>query len=187
LSNNSITNVGSVTVTASSLSNSNYKLPSSKTTTISIGARTVTLTWGTRSWTYDKTAHGTTCTAGNLCSGDTCTVTLSNNSVTNVSYGNVTVTASGLSNSNYTLPSSKTTTISVTAKGVTVSWGTLSWTYDKSAHSTTCSISSGVISGDTCNVTLTGNSVGANVGTATVSASLSNSNYTISSGGTSKH
>ena len=179
LTGNSITNVGSTTVTASSLSNSNYKLPSANTKSISVGTRTVTLTWGTVTWTYDKSAHSTTCTAGNLCSGDTCTVTLTGNSITNK--GTTTVTASSLSNSNYALPSSKTATLTINARTVTLSWGTLTWTYDKKTHSTTCTAGN-VCSGDSCTVNLSGNSVGANAGTATVTASsLSNSNYALPS------
>lgn len=179
LTGNSITNKGTATVTASSLSNSNYALPSSKTNTLTVNARTVTLTWGTITWTYDRAAHSTTCTAGNLCSGDSCTVTLTGNSITNK--GTTTVTASSLSNSNYALPSAKTKTLTINARTVTLSWGTVTWTYDGSAHSTTCTAGN-VCSGDTCTVTLTGNSVGANKGTATVTASsLSNSNYALPS------
>ena len=171
-------NVGTATVTASSLSNSNYKLPSSKTKSISITQKEVTLTWGTSSWAYDGSTHSTTCTAGNLVSGDTCTVTLSGNSV-GKNVGSATVTATELSNGNYKLPSSKTKSISITARVATLTWGTLSWTYDGSAHSTTCSVSN-LVSGDTCTVTLSGNSVGKNVGSATVTATaLSNSNYTL--------
>ena len=51
---------------------------------------------------YDGTAHSTTCRVGNLVGSDTCTVTLSNNSITDV--GTTTVTATALSNSNYRLP-----------------------------------------------------------------------------------
>jgi hypothetical protein len=154
-------------------------LPSSKTATLTINARTVTLSWGTTSWTYDKSTHSTTCTAGNLCSGDSCTVTLTGNSV-GANVGTATVTASSLSNSNYTLPSSKTATLSVVQKAVTLSWGTLTWTYDGSAHSTTCTAGS-LCSGDSCTVTLTGNSI-TNKGTTTVTATgLSNSNYKLPS------
>lgn len=102
LSGNSITNVGTTTVTATELSNSNYALPSNNTTTLTVTPRTVSLRWGTTSWLYDGTAHSTTCTAGNLVGSDTCTVTLSNNSITDV--GTTTVTATALSNSNYRLP-----------------------------------------------------------------------------------
>ena len=77
----------------------------------SIAQREVTLTWGTTSWLYDGTAHSTTCKAGNLISGDSCVVNLSNNSITEI--GSVLVTATSLSNSNYKLPSSKTTILTI--------------------------------------------------------------------------
>ena len=181
LSNNTRTNVGSQTVTATGLSNGNYKLPSGTTTTLTISQREVTLTWGTTSWVYDKSTHSTTCTAGNVISGDTCTVTLSGNSV-GAAVGSATVTATDVTNANYKLPSSGlSTTLYVTAKEVTLNWGTTSWPYDGSSHSTTCTAGN-VISGDTCTVTLSGNSVGPNVGSATVTATaLSNSNYKLPS------
>ena len=180
LSNNSVgKNVGSQTVTASSLSNSNYKLPSSKTKTISITAREVTLTWGTTSWVYDGSAHSTTCTAGNLVSGDTCTVNLSNNSV-GKNVGSQTVTASSLNNSNYKLPTSGLTkSISITQKEVTLTWGTTSWVYDGSAHSTTCTLG-GIVTGDTCTLALGNNSI-TYVGSTTVTTTLNNSNYKLPS------
>lgn len=77
----------------------------------SIAQREVTLTWGTTSWLYDGTAHSTTCTAGNLISGDSCNVNLSNNSITDV--GTTAVTATALSNSNYKLPPSKTVVLTI--------------------------------------------------------------------------
>ena len=179
LSGNSVgPNVGTATVTAS-LSNSNYKISSGGSSkTLTINAKAASFTWGTITWTYDGSAHSTTCAVSNLETGDTCTVTLTGNSV-GPAVGSATVTASSLSNSNYKLPSAKTKSISVTARVVTLSWGTLSWPYDGSTHSTTCTVSN-LVSGTTCTVTLTGNSVGANVGTATVTASsLSNTNYTL--------
>ena len=145
---------------------------------VTIGQKEVTLSWGTLSWTYDKKEHSTTCTAGSLISGDTCYVTLTGNSITNV--GTATVTASELGNSNYKLPSANTNTLTVSARTVTLTWGTTSWTYDKTAHSTTCTLGN-VVSGDTCTVTLTGNSI-TDVGSTTVTASsLSNSNYALPS------
>ena len=144
-----------------------------------IGQKEVTLSWGTTSWAYDKATHSTTCTAGSLVSGDTCTVTLTGNSV-GPNVGSATVTASSLSNNNYKLPSSNTTPISITAKTATLSWGTTSWVYNGSAHSTTCTVSN-LLSGDTCTVTLSGNTI-TNVGSTTVTATeLSNSNYALPS------
>lgn len=63
---------------------------------------TADLVWGTTSWLYDGTAHSTTCTVSNLIGNDSCTVTLSDNSITDV--GTIIVTATALSNSNYRLP-----------------------------------------------------------------------------------
>ena len=73
---------------------------------------TAVLSWGTLSWTYDGNAHSTTCVVSNLVSGDTCDVILSGNSITGM--GTTTVTATGLSNSNYSLPSDVTRTLTVT-------------------------------------------------------------------------
>ena len=194
LTNNSIKDVGSKTVTASSLSNGNYKLPAANTTaltvtkaagsataptaetltyngadqvlinagssgtgtiqyklgtsgtygtalpkakgagsydvyykvvgdsghsdvpeakiTVTIAKKEVGLTWGTKTWTYDGGEHSTTCTATGVVTGDTCTVTLANNSITDV--GSKTVTASSLSNPNYKLPTANTATLTVT-------------------------------------------------------------------------
>lgn len=69
-----------------------------------IKPKTASLAWGSTSWRYDGNPHSTTCTVTNLVPGDTCTVILSGNSITNI--GSTTVTATGLSNSNYKLPES---------------------------------------------------------------------------------
>ncbi len=176
------TNVGSFTATASTLSNSNYKLPSANTKSCSINAKEVSLSWGTASWTYDKSAHTPTCTAGSLCSGDTCTVTVTG-SGTNV--GSFTATASTLSNSNYKLPSANTKSCSITAKEVSLTWGsTTSWDYDGSSHVPTCTAGS-LCTGDSCSVTVTGAQTNAGSHTATAS-SLSNSNYKLPTSGLTK-
>ena len=74
------------------------------TQTFNINPMVVVLNWGPTSWRYDGNPHSTTCTVTNLVSDDTCTVILSGNSITNI--GSTTVTATGLSNSNYKLPES---------------------------------------------------------------------------------
>jgi len=70
------------------------------------------LSWGELNWMYDGNSHQTTCTVSNLVSGDACTVTLYNNQITEV--GEITVTAISLSNSNYSLPSDVTRTLTIT-------------------------------------------------------------------------
>ena len=93
-------NAGIATVTATGKGNYTGTL----STTWNILQREATLAWGTTSWRYDGNPHSTTCTVTNLVSDDTCTVILSGNSITNI--GSTTVTATGLSNSNYKLPES---------------------------------------------------------------------------------
>lgn len=143
-------------------------------------------------WTYDKSAH-------NLLSGgaykhsssDTTAVagSFAYAQATNAgSYTSLTWTFTPTDTTNYkTVTGSITGTVTVSPRGVTTQWGVLTWPYDGLTHSTTCGlVTGGVISGDTCTISLSGNSVGPNVGTATVTATLSNSNYTISSGGSSQ-
>ena len=85
----------------------------------SIAQLEATLRWGTREWLYDGNSHSTTCGVSNLIkiqtpSGlkfDACMVTLSGNSITEI--GSTLVTATALSNSNYKLPSSKSTTLTI--------------------------------------------------------------------------
>ena len=85
----------------------------------SIAQLEATLRWGTKEWLYDGNSHSTTCGVSNIIkiqtpSGfiyDSCTVTLSGNSITEI--GSTLVTATALSNSNYKLPSSKSTTLTI--------------------------------------------------------------------------
>lgn len=79
------------------------------TQTFNINPMVVVLNWGTTSWRYDGNSHSTTCTVSNLVSGDTCTVTLSGNSITDI--GSTTVTATGLDNPNYTLSGADNTSV----------------------------------------------------------------------------
>ena len=117
--------------TASSLSNDNYKLPDSGTTqTFTIGQREVTLSWPTNTtYPYNGKAQKPDATAGNLVSGDTCTVTVTGEQK-DVGSG-YTATATGLSNNNYKLPSTDTTChfsispaeLTVTANDHTITYG----------------------------------------------------------------
>ena len=76
--------------------------------------REAVLSWGTLSWVYDGLEHHTTCTVSNLVSGDTCTVTLYNNSITEIGTTIVTARASeALNNSNYILANDESRTLTV--------------------------------------------------------------------------
>ena len=119
-------NAGNYSATYS-IVNSNYCWVDMTTAPVtvnwSIAQLEATLRWGTTSWIYDGNSHSTICTVSNIIkiqssSGitvyDSCTVTLSGNSITDV--GTTTVTATALSNSNYRLPSlhsAKSTTLTI--------------------------------------------------------------------------
>ena len=108
-------NAGNYSVTYR-IVNSNYCWADMTTAPItvnwSIAQLEAALSWGSnREWLYDGTTHSTTCTVSNLISGDECTVTLSNNSITEI--GSVAVTATALNNSNYKVPSSKTVVLTI--------------------------------------------------------------------------
>ena len=108
-------NAGNYSVTYKIKDTTNYCWADMTTSLVtvnwSIAQREVTLTWGTREWLYDGTAHSTTCKAGNLVGSDSCVVNLRNNSITDI--GSTTVTAHSLRNTNYKLPSSNTTTLTI--------------------------------------------------------------------------
>lgn len=77
---------------------------------VTIGQKEVGLSWSNTSFTYDGGSHVPTATATGLVGGTSCTVTVTG-AQTNA--GSCTATASGLSNSNYKLPSAKTTSFTI--------------------------------------------------------------------------
>ena len=84
---------------------SNYSVSIPKSTTANITPKEVGLTWSTpTSFTYNGSAQGVTATATGLITGDECTVTVSDGSKTNASTTPYTATATGLTNTNYKLP-----------------------------------------------------------------------------------
>ena len=150
--NFSAKNVGSYTIkiigfvspytSGSTGSASNYKWASNsdteaeRTLTFTVTQKEVTLSWSNTSFIFDANSHVPTCTAGSLCSGDTCTVTVTGGQT---NCGTYTATASSLSNGNYKLPSSKTTSFTINPYTYSIGYsyaggaenGTMptSWTY----------------------------------------------------------
>ena len=108
---------------------------------ITVSAKTASLSWGTLTWTYDGQEHSTSCTVSNKYGSDTCIVTLTGNAITD--YGTATVTASSLSNSNYTLPSSKTATLTINKRPVTITANDETRGYGESNPTFTATITSG--------------------------------------------
>lgn len=172
-------NAGTYTLYYYAAESDSYNQSSTGSISVTIAQKEVGLSWGASTWTYDGYTHSTTCSATGLVGSDTCTVNLSNNSV-GKNVGSQIVTASSLNNSNYKLPTSGLTkSISIIQKEVTLKWGTTSWVYDGSAHSTTCTLG-GIVTGDTCTLALGNNSI-TYVGSTTVTTTLNNSNYKLPS------
>ena len=84
---------------------------------VTITQKEVGLSWSNTSFVYDGSVQVPTATATGLNSGDTCTVTVTGGQK---NAGNYTATASGLSNSNYKLPSGKTCNYSINKANLTV-------------------------------------------------------------------
>lgn len=171
------TNAGTgYTATATGLSNNNYKFAddATLTTSFTINKLTATLSWSNLVSEYDGKTHLPTATVSNLCGTDTCTVTVTGEQ-TNA--GTHTATATGLSNGNYALPTNATQKFVISPKSITLTWSDATLTYNGTAQAPTASIASGLVNGDTCDVTITGQQtiVGSNY---TATATLVNTNYT---------
>ena len=162
------------TATATKLSNSNYALPEAVAQAFAIAPKTVGLTWSNTSLTYNGQPQQPTVRVTGLASGDTCTVTVIG---AQTKAGSYTASASALSNANYALPTTATKEFTIAQKVVGLSWGTTSFTYDGRSHVPTAT-ATGLVSGDTCNVTVTGAATNAGTYTATASK-LSNANYAL--------
>ncbi|MBO4534534.1 MAG: hypothetical protein J5755_01200, partial [Clostridia bacterium] len=188
-----------VSLDSSKSGNENYVMTQASQSW-SIGQREVTLTWvlrnggGVFSVVYNGKNRFMDATAGNLVSGDTCTVTVDHDTATantqasckNV--GDYTAQAVSLSNANYKLPATTTKDWHITQLDVTVSWAlsgseTNSVEYDAVAHTVAATVTN-VCEGDTVTVTAyTGTTSATAKGdySATVST-VSNSNYKVPSG-----
>ncbi len=104
-------NAGTATITATGIGNFTGTVSQNFT----IYPKVVVLQWGPTSWMYDGNEHSTTCVVTNLVSGDTCTVTLTGNSISSI--GSTTVTAESLDNPNYTLVGASNTSVTLTLSG----------------------------------------------------------------------
>ena len=76
---------------------------------------------------------------------------------------------------NYAPPVSGTKTVTISKKEVTLNWGSATFTYDKTEHAPTCTLS-GVVQGDVCTISVTGQQTNAGSYTATAT-NISNANY----------
>jgi len=166
-------NAGTHTATAQ-LSNNNYELPVEKTKQYTIAKKLVVLTWTDTDLTYNGKTQQPKASVNELVSGDTCTVTVSGGKK---DVGSYTATAASLSNNNYELSGTTTQAYSIKQKPVELTWKNTALTYNGNTQQPTVTLT-GVVSGDTCTVTMTGGEKDAGSYTAEVTA-LSNANYVL--------
>lgn len=182
-------NVGTHTVSVS-LNNSNYILSGDLSKEYSITALELVLSWSSTSFTYNGRAQAPTVAFTNKISGDTVTPTYSS-TASNIDVGTYTVSVTGVSNSNYTLPANVSCEYKINAKTITVVWPSdNTFEYTGTTHNFTATLK-GVVSGDNVSITYEYYKAGVKIdskpteaGTYTVKVIISDPNYKISSGAT---
>lgn len=92
----------------------------SKVETFDINPLTATLSWGNTTFVYNGTAQAPTATVTNLVGTDVCNVTVGG---AEIAAGSYTATATALSNANYQLPASPTTTFTILDRTATIDFG----------------------------------------------------------------
>ena len=92
----------------------------SKVETFDINPLTATLGWGNTTFVYNGTAQAPTATVTNLVGTDVCNVTVGG---AETAAGSYTATATALSNANYQLPASPTTTFTILDRTATIDFG----------------------------------------------------------------
>ena len=165
---NAPTNVGSYTVIAT-ITDPNYT--GSTTNTLVVSAAAATLSFGSLSQAYDGAARSVTVTTTPASLANTVTYNGSANAPTNA--GSYTVIAT-ITNPNYT--GSATNTLVVSAAAATLSFGSLSQSYNGAARSVTVTTTPASLANT---VTYNGSAnAPTNVGSYTVIATITNPNYT---------
>ena len=173
------TAAGNYTATAS-IDNGNYVLDNSKTQSFTIEPKEITVVWNVGTYVYSGNPQGPTATATGLIGNDTLTLTVKGYG-TNA--GDYTATAS-IDNSNYSVTNS-TQSFTIAPKVIGINWTNTDLTYNGNAQAPTAE-ATGVISGDTVNVTVTGEQT--NVGEYTAVASgIDNTNYALPTDGSQNH
>jgi len=148
---------GDYVITISGLSSPNYTITFA-TGKLTVNKKTIGISWTNTSMVYNGYTQTPTATATGLVNSDKCTITVTGG-VKDVSSGN-TATASTLSNSNYALPSAKTTTFAITKAPLTVTCtpaaGTVTYTGSQAkytaSYTKTATTASGLKGSDTVSV-----------------------------------
>ena len=194
ITGSSAINVGTYTAEAA-ITNDNYVIAAgNQTATFTITARALTLNWGTTSFVYDGKAQTPNPTVNNAVTGDNLwlTVTITGENITGspaaaINVGTYTAEAA-ITNNNYVIAADNKTTFTITARELTLDWGTTSFVYNGEAHTPNPTVNNAV-TGDNLGltITITENITGSpaaaiNVGTYTAEATITNNNYVIAAG-----
>lgn len=175
-------NVGSYEATATLASNAtDYVIQNNATQAYTITQKLLTLTWSTAtSFVYNREAQAPTADISGVIAADVVNLTLSDTS-SNINVNSYSVTAS-IDNNNYKLPANVTRNYTITAKPITITWdSTTSFVYDGNAHTVTGTLN-GVISPDSVAIVYSNTSANKGAGNYTVTASIENKNYSLTSG-----
>ena len=164
--------------TATGLSNGNYTLADGTwTTRFNIEPKGVTVVWSTAVLTYNKAAQAPAASvkAGDLCDGDTCTVTVEGQQI-NAGTG-YTATATGLSNVNYKITAGSTTTFNIEKREVTLNWSATTFVYNGEEQAPTLTLGN-LCEGDSVTASVTVDRTHKDVGNYTATATnITSTNY----------
>ena len=172
-------NRGTYSVSVDSLSNDNYILNSNSTTCeyeITYGNYDMSnVTFENSFATYNKKSNKVLSIDGILPNGVSVNYIYETDPIDVGSY-NVVATFIG-DESNYNKIPSMSAILEILPREISVTWSNIEFTYDKTSHVPTATINSGLIDGDTSNISVSGSKTDA--GTYTATASTSNPNYVI--------
>ena len=164
--------------TATGLTNDNYALADGTwTTRFNIEPKGVTVVWSEDVLTYNKAAQAPAASVktGDLCDGDTCTVTVEGQQV-NAGTG-YTATATGLSNVNYKITAGSTTTFNIEKREVTLNWSATTFVYNGEEQAPTLTLGN-LCDGDSVTASVTVDRTHKDVGNYTATATnISSTNY----------
>lgn len=145
--------------------------------TFTISPKPISITWDNNDLIYNGQTQAPKATANDLIAGDTCEI-LTSSDKKDVGTGYTATAESG--NSNYVINDDcKTTTFAISPKPVDITWGNTDLTYTGQPQKPTATIKdSDLISGDTCNISVTGEQTNVKEN-YTATAESGNSNYVI--------
>ena len=174
--------VGSYAITPSGLTSDNYDIVF-ETGLLTVNPKQVVVQWGeVVRFTYNGQPQAPTATvnSADLVNGDTCEVTISG---AEKDIGGYHATASGLTNKNYVLWVTQERDFSIGQKEIGLSWADTELPYTGSPQKPTAT-ATGLVEGDVCEVTVTGEQTEVGGPYTAMASRLSNLNYRLPSAAT---